>query len=119
MLIRDCSSDLCSSDLLACEKRWPLAGFPDQRGREAQLAGFAKREDLRYFSEALCGMEYEHLPALAPTKDMFEAYKIKGGDWDIYARKAGEDPRRAHSNGTANVQINVCRLFSNSSLFPS
>ncbi|MDR5647933.1 DUF488 family protein [Pseudomonas sihuiensis] len=85
----------------------------------SQLAGFAKREDLRYFSEALCGMEYEHLPALAPTKDMFEAYKIKGGDWDIYARKAGEDPRRAHRNGTANVQINVCRLFSNSSIFPS
>ncbi|WP_256445157.1 DUF488 family protein [Verticiella alkaliphila] len=48
---------------------------------------FPKREDLRYFSEALCGMEYEHLPALAPTKDMFEEYKIKGGDWDIYARK--------------------------------
>ena len=46
----------------------------------SQLAGFAKREDLRYFSEALCGMEYEHLPALAPTKDMFEEYKIKGGD---------------------------------------
>ncbi|WP_447260721.1 DUF488 domain-containing protein [Serratia marcescens] len=53
----------------------------------SQLAGFAKREDLRYFSEALCGMEYEHLPALAPTKDMFEEYKIKGGDWDIYASK--------------------------------
>ena len=53
----------------------------------SQLAGFAKREDVRYFSEALCGMEYEHLPALAPTKDMFEAYKIKGGDWDIYASK--------------------------------
>ncbi|PXZ88832.1 hypothetical protein C0047_34045 [Pseudomonas aeruginosa] len=42
----------------------------------SQLAGFAKREDLRYFSEALCGMEYEHLPALAPTKDMFYARKF-------------------------------------------
>lgn len=53
----------------------------------SQLAGFAKREDLRYFSEALCGMEYEHLTLLAPTKEMFEAYKLNNGDWDSYARK--------------------------------
>lgn len=52
----------------------------------SQLAGFAKREDLRYFSESLCGMEYEHLLELAPTKEMFSEYKLKGGDWDHYAR---------------------------------
>ncbi|MDH0734822.1 MULTISPECIES: DUF488 domain-containing protein [Achromobacter] len=53
----------------------------------SQLAGFAKREDLRYFCEALCGMEYEHLPALAPTKEMFQEYKIQRGDWETYAKK--------------------------------
>lgn len=52
----------------------------------SQLSGFAKREDLRYFSESLCAMEYEHLPVLAPTKEMFDEYKIKHGDWDDYAR---------------------------------
>lgn len=51
----------------------------------SQLAGFSKRDDLRYFTESLCGIEYEHLPELAPTKEMFEEYKIKGGDWDHYA----------------------------------
>jgi uncharacterized protein (DUF488 family) len=33
----------------------------------SQLAGFAKKDDLRYFSKAICGISYEHLPALAPT----------------------------------------------------
>lgn len=51
----------------------------------SQLSGFSKREDLRYFSEALCGIEYEHLPVLAPTKEMFKEYKIRGGNWGQYA----------------------------------
>jgi hypothetical protein len=31
-----------------------------------QLAGFAKRDDLRYFLMAIGGIEYKHLPELAP-----------------------------------------------------
>ncbi len=53
----------------------------------SQLAGFAKRDDLKYFTGALCGMGYEHVPALAPTQDMLDAYKKDGGDWDSYAAK--------------------------------
>lgn len=53
----------------------------------SQLSGFAKRDDLEYFSEALCGMGYEHRLELAPTKEIFEEYKIKGGDWEPYSRK--------------------------------
>jgi len=26
----------------------------------SQLAGFAKRDDLRYFTKAICGVEYVH-----------------------------------------------------------
>ncbi|EOW2757895.1 DUF488 family protein [Klebsiella pneumoniae] len=36
----------------------------------SQLAGFAKRDDLKYFSRTLCGMDYEHWPDHAPTREM-------------------------------------------------
>ena len=50
----------------------------------SQLAGFAKKEDLAYFLGELCGMEYVHLPALAPTKEMLDDYKKRKGDWKTY-----------------------------------
>jgi uncharacterized protein (DUF488 family) len=53
----------------------------------SQLAGFAKREDLGYFAEALCGMEYEHMPVLAPTKEMLDEYRSGRVGWDHYARR--------------------------------
>lgn len=51
----------------------------------SQLAGFAKRKDLEYFLQEICGMDYVHLPELAPTQDMLDAYKKHKGDWDVYA----------------------------------
>ena len=53
----------------------------------SQLAGFAKREDLKYFAHALCGMEYEHLSELAPTQDMLDSYKKHRESWLSYADK--------------------------------
>ncbi len=50
----------------------------------SQLAGFAKRDDLAFFAKEICGMEYVHLPALAPTQEMLDGYKKRGGDWDAY-----------------------------------
>ena len=50
----------------------------------SQLAGFAKKEDLAFFLGELCGMEYVHLPALAPTKDILDDYKKRKGDWKTY-----------------------------------
>ena len=52
----------------------------------SQLAGFAKREDLRYFTKKLCGLDYEHMLQLAPTQDMLDKHKKQGGDWDAYAQ---------------------------------
>ena len=34
----------------------------------SQLAGFTKRDDLRYFTKAICNIDYIHLPDLAPTE---------------------------------------------------
>jgi uncharacterized protein (DUF488 family) len=51
----------------------------------SQLAGFAKRDDLRYFLHAICGAEYVHEPLLAPTQEMLDAYKKTKGSWQDYA----------------------------------
>jgi len=52
----------------------------------SQLAGFSKKEDLRYFVREICGIEYVHLPELAPTQGILDAYKKHKGDWSIYER---------------------------------
>jgi uncharacterized protein (DUF488 family) len=53
----------------------------------SQLAGFAKKQDLAYFLESICGMEYMHVPLLAPTQEMLDAYKKESGDWEDYERQ--------------------------------
>ncbi len=50
----------------------------------SQLAGFAKRDDLAFFLDTICGMEYVHVPDLAPTKEMLDGYKKGGGSWATY-----------------------------------
>jgi uncharacterized protein (DUF488 family) len=52
----------------------------------SQLAGFAKRDDLRYFADTICGMGYVQQPSLAPTKSILDAYKKNGGDWATYEK---------------------------------
>lgn len=54
----------------------------------SQLAGFTKRDDLRYFTKAICGIEYVHIPDLAPTPEILDPYKKqKKGDWPLYERQ--------------------------------
>ncbi|NBB77874.1 MAG: DUF488 family protein [Verrucomicrobia bacterium] len=53
----------------------------------SQLAGFAKRDDLAYFTEALCGADYKHRPELAPTQGILDAYKKQKGDWGLYEQQ--------------------------------
>jgi len=50
----------------------------------SQLAGFAKKDDLAYFLKEICRMEYVHLPQLAPTQEMLDAYKKQDGSWRAY-----------------------------------
>jgi len=52
----------------------------------SQLAGFAKRDDLRYFLKAICGIDYIHLPELAPTQEIMDNFKKKKEDWSIYEK---------------------------------
>jgi uncharacterized protein (DUF488 family) len=53
----------------------------------SQLAGFTKKDDLRYFTRAICNIDYVHLPDLAPTQDILDAYKKRKGDWATYERQ--------------------------------
>ena len=50
----------------------------------SQLAGFTKKEDLRFFLEAVCGAEYVHEPLLAPTQELLDDYKKRKGSWQEY-----------------------------------
>jgi uncharacterized protein (DUF488 family) len=53
----------------------------------SQLAGFAKKHDLSYFLQKLCGIEYVHVPELAPTQEMFENYRAGAANWDKYQKR--------------------------------
>jgi uncharacterized protein (DUF488 family) len=53
----------------------------------SQLAGFTKKEDLRYFLKEICGAEYFHQPLLAPTQDLLDDYKKRKGSWQDYERR--------------------------------
>jgi uncharacterized protein (DUF488 family) len=53
----------------------------------SQLAGFAKREDLKYFLHEICDADYLYEPLLAPTQEILDAYKKKKGIWQEYERQ--------------------------------
>ncbi len=53
----------------------------------SQLAGFSKKQDLAFFLREVAGMDYVHLPELAPNQDMLDDYKKHKGDWDTYAQR--------------------------------
>jgi uncharacterized protein (DUF488 family) len=53
----------------------------------SQLAGFAKKDDLRYFLKALGNIGYIHMPILAPSEKILTDYKKNKGDWSAYEMK--------------------------------
>ena len=50
----------------------------------SQLAAFAKKEDLVYFLNEICGIKYMHEPLLAPTQEMLDQYKKEKCGWETY-----------------------------------
>jgi uncharacterized protein (DUF488 family) len=52
----------------------------------SQLAGFSKKDDLKYFLHAIAGIDYVHVPELAPTKELLDAYKKFKGGWSVYEK---------------------------------
>jgi uncharacterized protein (DUF488 family) len=80
----------------------------------SQLAGFTKKNDLKYFLREICHIDYVHLPVLAPTKDILDAYKKNGGDWPTYERLFLElmAKRKVESSVDKNVVSGGCLLCS-------
>jgi uncharacterized protein (DUF488 family) len=66
----------------------------------SQLAGFTKKDDLRFFAKAVCDIEYVHLPVLAPTPDILDAYKKQKGDWNLYEHQFLDLMRSRHIEET-------------------
>lgn len=50
---------------------------------DGQLAGFTKKEDLRYFLKELIDCDYRHIKRLAPTDEILKAYR-SDNDWNKY-----------------------------------
>ena len=50
----------------------------------SQLAGYTKRDDLKFFLRELCDADYVHLPRCAPSKEILDHYKKNKGTWEEY-----------------------------------
>ena len=80
----------------------------------SQLAGFAKKQDLIYFLEAICGIKYVHEPLLAPTQEMLAEYKKKKGSWEDYEARFLDlmETRKIENNISPEILSNACLLCS-------
>ena len=80
----------------------------------SQLAGFSKRDDLRYFLKAICKIDYIHKPELAPTRDILEEHKKNRGDWSAYEKRFMVllSERKPEETISRDMFDNGCLLFS-------
>ena len=80
----------------------------------SQLAGFSKKDDLKYFLEEICGIQYIYEPLLAPTKIMLDEYKKNGGDWNTYEARFTElmTVRKIENNIPREIIDDGCLLCS-------
>ena len=53
----------------------------------SQLAGFAKKDDLKYFLNQIGNIDYHHFPELAPTPDIMDGFKKQKGSWQTYEKQ--------------------------------
>ena len=53
----------------------------------SQLAGFAKRDDLKFFLSEIVGASYSHEPQLAPSSETLIAYRNKEMTWEDYEKR--------------------------------
>lgn len=53
----------------------------------SQLAGFAKKDNLKFFLREICSAEYVHIPDFTPTKEILDPYKKGDMTWSSYEDK--------------------------------
>lgn len=79
----------------------------------SQLAGFSKKDDLRFFLREVGGIEYVHVPELAPTQEIFDAFKKHKGSWTVFEQEfnalmAKRGIEKAISRDTAHLGCLLC-----------
>ena len=98
-----------------CLKRSGTKRVVDVRlNNVSQLAGFTKKEDLKFFLREVCGVEYVHLAELAPTQAMLDEYKKAKGSWADYERSFLDlmERRQIERNVPRDIISNGCLLCS-------
>ena len=80
----------------------------------SQLAGFAKKNDLKWFARELCGIDYIHEPSLAPTQELLSGYRKKQISWIDYESQFLElmRNRQIESRLPKDILDNGCLLCS-------
>lgn len=80
----------------------------------SQLAGFAKKDDLAWFARELCGLDYVHVPDLAPTKELLHDYRQGRIGWASYETRFMDlmKARRIESTLPRELVDNGCLLCS-------
>lgn len=79
-----------------------------------QLAGFSKRDDLKYFCREILSVNYIHWQESAPEESMLSAYKKKEINWADYASEylAMLERRKVESGLSLVADGNACLLCS-------
>lgn len=62
-----------------------------RRSNTNQLAGFTKKDDLRYFLRVILDMPYTHELALAPSADLMHAYRHDEVGFDEFSKQLREE----------------------------
>ena len=77
-----------------------------------QLAGFSKKDDLRFFADRLLGARYTHWLDAAPTEDLLKKYRNKEITWGDYERayKTLIEARAVEKSLFAKELDNACLL---------
>jgi uncharacterized protein (DUF488 family) len=80
----------------------------------SQIAGFAKARDLEFFLKAIAGMEYWHLPELAPTQDILDDFVKSKGAWSEYEHRFRQllETRRIVETLSGKLRDSDCLLCS-------
>jgi uncharacterized protein (DUF488 family) len=80
----------------------------------SQLAGFTKKDDLKFFLHTIAGIGYEHRPEMAPTKELLDDYKKKKLNWSEYEKRFSIIiiERKIENILTPNGLNNACLLCS-------
>jgi uncharacterized protein (DUF488 family) len=80
----------------------------------SQLAGFAKKDDLKYFLKKINCIEYLHVPELAPTESIMDSYKGKKIGWTEYEKQFNNllAERKVENNMKGEVLEGDCFLCS-------